>query len=143
MRQVNNWLKHTVIVSICLLLLGCQQPEATFELAHQSRLPHWLVLPSGLLRSDVTVVMTYYSNSSGRTAKFILIDAKRHTLAETNGSMKGLEPLQLKNSRAGSSGYPFYEIITVNGITEVIEHRRMEPVFYITDDPIVLNELGL
>ena len=36
---------------------------------------------------------------------------------------------------------PAYEIITVNGITEIIEYRKMEPVFYITDDPAVWKEL--
>lgn len=143
MRQVNNRLKSAVIVSICLLLLGCQMPESFFELSSQSRLPKWFTLPDGLTRSDVTVKMTYYIKSSGGTASFTLLDKKRHTLAEMNGSVKGLEPIQLNNSSASSSGYPSYEIITVNGITEVIEHRRMEPVFYITDDSAVLNELGV
>jgi hypothetical protein len=31
----------------------------------------------------------------------------------------------------------------VNGITEVIEHRRMEPVFYISDDLEVRRKLGV
>ena len=30
-----------------------------------------------------------------------------------------------------------------NGTTEIIEHRRMEPVFYITDDPEVRRKLGV
>lgn len=143
MRQVTNQLKYAAMTLMCLLLLGCQQPESTFEIAKQSRLPKWFTIPDGLTRSDVTVTMTYYIKSSGRTAKFTLLDRERHTIAEMNGSVKGLEPVQLKNAAASSSGYPSYEIITVNGITEVIEHRRMEPVFYITDDASVLNELGV
>jgi hypothetical protein len=39
--------------------------------------------------------------------------------------------------------YPGYEVVTVDGMTEVIEHRRMEPIFYITDDPQVKQRLGV
>ena len=38
--------------------------------------------------------------------------------------------------------YPRYEVLTANGVTEAIEHRRMEPLFYISDDPEVRRELG-
>jgi hypothetical protein len=40
-------------------------------------------------------------------------------------------------------GYPRYKVVTVNGITDVIELRKMEPVFYMTDDPAVWEELGV
>jgi hypothetical protein len=57
-------------------------------------------------------------------------------------SKKGSEPFYLKNPPQGSApGYPAYEIITVDGITEIIEHRKMEPLFYVTDDPAVWKEL--
>jgi hypothetical protein len=36
-----------------------------------------------------------------------------------------------------------YEVLTANGITEVIEHRQMEPIFYITDDADVKERLGV
>jgi hypothetical protein len=38
-------------------------------------------------------------------------------------------------------GYPFYELVTINGIAEVIEHRRMEPIFSVNDDPVIRQEL--
>lgn len=37
--------------------------------------------------------------------------------------------------------YPSYEVITANGLSKAIEHRAMEPVFYISDDPTVLAQL--
>ena len=40
------------------------------------------------------------------------------------------------------AGYPVYEIIAVGGKTEIIEHRKMEPVFYVTDDPAVWAEFS-
>ena len=105
-------------------------------------MPKWFTLPPGLSRSDVTVKMHYYVKSSGRTATFELQDRKKQTLAEVKGTLRGLEPLKLKEGRPGSPpGYPSYEIVTVNGMTETVAHRQMEPVFYITDDPAVLAEL--
>jgi len=87
--------------------------------------------------------MSYYVKPSGRTSTFILIDAKKQKVAEVSGTQNGLEPLKLKDPRPGfPAGYPSYEIVTVNGITEIIEHRQMEPIFYITDDPAVWAELG-
>lgn len=139
---------HRLIISmlaaVYLSLLGCGYfPESSFELGRESRLPKWFTLPPGLSRSDVTVTVNYYVKPLGRTSTFILLDAKKRKLAEVNGTQKGLEPLKLKNPRPGfPSGYPSYEIVTVNGITEIIEHRQMEPIFYITDDPAVWAELG-
>jgi hypothetical protein len=42
-----------------------------------------------------------------------------------------------------TSDYPFYEAVTVNRITEVLEFKRMEPVFYVTDDPEIRAAMGL
>ena len=122
-------------------LTGCQYfPESTFELASESRLPKWFTPPPGLTRADVSVTMSYYIKPWGRSATFILREGKRQT--KVDGKEKGLEPLRLKNPPQGfPSGYPSYEVITVNGITDIIEHRRMEPIFYVTDDPAVWNEL--
>jgi len=80
--------------------------------------------------------MSYYIRSSGREATFECSS----TGAKLTGKQKGLEPLTLKRSLAG---YPSYEIITVNGVTDVVEHRRMEPYFFMTDDPAVWSELGV
>ena len=137
---------HRIIIAViagCLSLYGCKFfPESSFELASDSRLPKWFTLPPTLSRSDVTVTMNYYVTSSGRTSTFILQTAKKQKLAEVSGTQRGLEPLKLKNPPPGfPSGYPSFEIVTVNGVTEIIEHRRMEPIFYINDDPAVRAEL--
>jgi hypothetical protein len=42
---------------------------------------------------------------------------------------------------AGPVPYPQYEVLTSDGITEIVEHRRQEPVFYISDDPGVGGKL--
>jgi hypothetical protein len=119
-------------------------PESTFELASESRLPKWISLPPGLARADVSLSMSYYVWPWGSRATFVLRDSKGKILTKVSGKVRGLGPNQLKEPRPGSPpGYPSYEVITVNGITEIIEHRRMEPRFYVSDDPAVRKELGV
>ena len=84
--------------------------------------------------------MNYYTARPSGDAEFILKDKSGRTLAKANGRLKakvkGLRrPFCLEHEKYG---YPCYEVITVNGVTEIVEHRRMEPVFYIvTDDPVL------
>jgi hypothetical protein len=39
--------------------------------------------------------------------------------------------------------YPQYFAVTVDGITDIVEHKKMEPIFYMTDDPAIWKELGV
>jgi hypothetical protein len=141
----NKFLLFFVALTILASAIGCEWfPEATFELASESRLPKWITLPSGLTRADVSITMSYYIMLWGRSATFILKDKKGQVLTKVNGKMKGSEPFYLKHPPSGfPPGYPSYSVITVNGITEIIEHRKMEPIFYVTDDPAIWKELGV
>jgi hypothetical protein len=85
-----------------------------------------MVLPPGLTREDVTVTMNYYTPPR---ARFILKDRKGKKLAQVTG--------KLKNQAPWSESYPHYKAVVVNGTTEIIEHRKMEPIFYVNDDPAV------
>jgi hypothetical protein len=112
-------------------------PESTFQLASQSRLPKWITLPPGLTRSDVSIKMSYFTWPS---AGFVLQDAKGQTLEEVDGRVK-CSDFRMKNPPPEfPPGYPRYTEIVVKGTSELIEHRKMEPVFYITDDPAVWKE---
>jgi hypothetical protein len=125
-----------------LTLNGCA--ESSFELAQESRLPKWFELPAGASRKDVKVTMDYYVLPWGREATFKLFDAQGHKVSEKSGKQRGLYPLTLKNPPAGyASGYPSYEVITVGSAVDVVEHRHMEPRFYMTDDSAVRKELGV
>lgn len=113
---------------------GCRYfPEATFNLAPGSRLPKWVALPQGYTRADVSLTMSYYIKPWSIDATFTLQNAKGQTITTTDGKVRCDEPFQLQNS----SDYPSYEVVTVHGVTEIIEHKKMEPIFYITDDPAV------
>src|SRR5260370_40996007 len=88
--------------------------------------------------------MSYYSMPWGGSMTFILQDAKGKIRTKVHGKTRGLGPNQLRHPPHGfPPGYPAYEVITVNGITEMIEHRKPEPIFYITEDPPLGNEREL
>jgi len=65
-------------------------------------------------------------------------------IAKVDGILKGLEPLNLENVQ----GLRTPTIRPTKSLqsgerAEVIEHRKMEPIFYVTDDPTVLSKLGV
>jgi hypothetical protein len=70
-----------------------------------------------------------------------LQDKNKQTIEKENGKVRCTNPFQLKNPPQGfPSGYPSYQAVTFNGVTEIIEHRKMEPIFYVTDKPSVLKQ---
>jgi hypothetical protein len=144
-RRIDKFLLLFVALTVAGSAIGCEWfTESTFELASESRLPTWITLPPGLSRADVSITMSYYVMPWGSSATFLLKDTKGQIQTKVYGKMKGSEPLHLRHPPHGfPPGYPSYEVITVNGVTEIIEHRKPEPIFYITDDPVVWKELGV
>ena len=125
-----------------ILLIACA--ESGFDLAPESRLPKWFDVPKGKVRADLKVTMDYYVKPNKREVVFKLYDENGKKLRKVKGTLLGDRPLELKDSKKGvSKGYPSYEVIIVNGITDIVEHRKMEPIFYMADDPAVLEELGI
>jgi hypothetical protein len=138
-------LKRSLLIAIPLLAIAACGifPESTFLLSDASRLPKWFSLDAGFSRSQVTVEMSYYFSPLSRTAKFALKHRDGHVIAEAKGKVRGDHPIYLGPNTDPLRQYPSYEVVTVNGISEAIEHRAMEPVFYIADDPAVLNQLRI
>jgi hypothetical protein len=142
----NMFLFFLVMLAIAgsVIVLSEWIPESTFELASESRLPKWITLPPGLTRADVSITMSLYSKLWGWSAVFTLKDTKGQIRTKVYGTEKGRGTLYLKHPPPGfPPGCPAYEVITVNGITDIIEHRKPEPIFYITDDPAIWKELGV
>lgn len=141
-RIKRHLLPGILLAVLCSTNIGCEYlPESTFKLASDSRLPKWITLPPGLTRANVSLSMSYYIKPWGGRAQFILRDKNEQIIKKENGTTRCKEPFQLKNPSQGfSSDYPSYEAITVNGITEIIEHRKMEPIFYVTDDTAVWKQ---
>jgi hypothetical protein len=119
---------------------GCL--ESSFVLAPESRLPRWFEVPEGTTRSDLRVVMNYYS--TGECTFKLYKKGSFFALKKVKGVSRFPYSNYLKNPPVGfPKGYPVYEVIIVNGITDVIEHRKMEPIFYVTDDPNIWTEFGV
>jgi hypothetical protein len=128
------------IFALVFCLTGCI--ESSFELAPESRLPSCFDAPAGLTRGDLKVTLDYYTN--GQAVFKLYKKGSLLSLQEAKGTSRGNKPIQLKNPPKGfPKHYPMYQIITVDGKTDVIEHRKMEPIFYITDDPDILRELDV
>ena len=136
--RINKILIFVIIFS----LSGCK--ESSFDMSDDSRLPVWFDVPTGMSRSDVEVTLNYYVRPSGRKAVFILRDRNNRVLGKVTGVQQGMEPINLKQQKEGyPRNRPLYEIVTIEGKTDIIEHRVRGPVFHMADDPSVWKELGV
>ena len=138
--------RRLFLLILASLLVGCL--EASFELASESRLPKWLDAPEGVARSDLRVTMDYYSTFRGGEYVFKFYEKnkflKLQKISLTTEMQPTIRTKELSNPPAGfPRGYPAYNVVTVNGITDIVERRQMEPIFYMTDDPAVWKELGV
>ena len=139
MAKINFKNVITIFVA-AFFLTGCL--EAKFQLAEESRLPKWFDIHNDD-RSEFTVKMEAYSTFKGwktvvklyKKGSFLPIQQISIT-SETN-SLKKLNPKSIEVI----NGYPRYNAITVNNITDIVEHKKMEPIFYMTDDPEIWEEL--
>ena len=142
--KMHNLSLRILLLLITFQLTGCL--ESSFTLSEESRIPYFLKVPEGTSKSDLYVTLDYYSTFSGGEAVFKLHDRKKmFTLDEVTVTLnKNDHMLELKNPPAGSpKGYPSYEIFRVRDVVDIIEHRKMEPIFYTTDDPAIWQELGV
>ena len=115
--------------------------ESSFDLAPESRFPRWFSIPQGFNRNELMVKIYYYSPLPPYS-----YDVK----AELIGPLPEFRILERKtgkhrwhpdSERRGYQSYPGYVIASVNGIEEVIEHKAMGPIFYISDDPKLIAEI--
>ena len=136
MRTVDTSLRVAIAVAVAVIATGCA--ESSFVLARESRLPAWFEPPQGQSRETLTVMMEYYILPAGREAKFTLLDAGGRELMSKTGKVGGSSPITLGDAR-----YPSYEVISIDGIVDLIEHRKMEPVFYMTDNPDLRKRVGI
>jgi hypothetical protein len=124
---------------------GCA--ESKFVLAPDSRVPKWFAVPPDVSRKDVTVTMAFYDLPTGKSVTFKLWDTAGRKLAQVSASVSPDNPHAFgppsPHGGVDEGSYPLYAVVTANGITEVIEHRKMEPTFYTTDDPAVKAALGV
>ena len=128
-----------LIVAVCISAFGMSGcVESYFRIASESRLPRGLAIPPGLTHADVSATVDFYTSDQ---AKFILRDKNGREIGMVTGHIKG-NPLHLRTSPQGHEPrYPVYVLIVINGVTEIMEHRRPGDIIYVTDDPGIREEL--
>jgi hypothetical protein len=141
-------LYRAVLGSVCALAFlssACNQriywlPESNFTLSSDSRLPRWFAIPAGYERKDVTVEIYYYSPPFGKyDFEAVLLGPAPECLQLEH--KLGTARWHPESERKGITTHPGYLIASVDGIEEVMEHRKQEPIFYISDDPALTREL--
>ena len=132
----NRYIRFVFLAALLVLVSGCGAlPEATFTLAPESRLPKWFTSVANIDRSTVTLQLDYFIDSTGSKAVFTLLDHNGNVVLRKSGHFgKSLE-----DSVALPAGpaYPAHQVVVIDGVTDIVEHRKMEPMFYMTDDPSV------
>jgi hypothetical protein len=134
----------TGLLAAAILGMMAACTEGTFELAKESRLPKWFDLPQGATRDEVTVTLDTYLLPTEKSV-FTLKGKGGVTVSVVTAHRLGGydQPKQLRNPPSGYPvGYPSYEVLTSGGKVDVFEFRRMEPIFYTSDDVSVWKELA-
>lgn len=128
-----------VLASACSPTLGCE--ESRFLLAAESRLPRWFSGDQLAHRSEFSLQMIAYSSAvpgtGSRKAEFLLMDSNGKRLQRVVGDFRGIRPYKL-DERAPR---PVYEVVTVAGVSELVEFRKREPVFHISDDQQLFEQI--
>lgn len=138
------FLKNLLLFAMLFCLTGCL--ESSFQLSSDSRLPKWFDVPDGADRNNFFVTMDLYSTFSGGKAVFKLFQKDKTFYIQeytiTTDEQPDIRSVQLKSPpKEFQKGYPRYKVVKINGITDIIELRKMEPFFYMTDEPSVWKEL--
>jgi len=146
LRTLFRWSPRiALLVQLVVSTSGCV--ESSFELASESRLPKWFAVPENMTRDELSVTMDLYITSTGNGTKSVFTLYRKGgvlPLKQVTGYRRyppAYDPA--KQPPGVSTRYPVYAIVTVDGTTEIIEHRRMEPVFYVVDDDKIWREFGL
>jgi hypothetical protein len=131
---------YFTIILIVGLLTGCLESE--FELAESSKLPKWIVLPDGIERKDITVNLSYYTDSDFKLVLHKKGSSGLTTLQTIEGTSEHHpEYWAWANEDWPARSHPGYVILSVSGETEIVEHRKMEPIFYVSNQQVVENTI--
>jgi hypothetical protein len=118
-------------------------PESQFHLAPESRLPRWFTEATEYKREDLDVEIYYYTPPFGKTnliAYLIGPPPERKKLQKKYG-VERWHPGSEKRWYAKYDHYPNFNLATVDGVTELIEHRHMAPIFHVSDDPELKRDI--
>jgi len=138
---MNKYLANIILVLlVALLVSGCVESE--FHLAKESRLPVWFEAPDGMQRGDLDVVLTYYTTGPADLTLRDIRKGKSISLKKIKATnMHHPEYWVWAQKDWPERSHPGYVVLSVGDISEIIEHRKMEPIFYVSDESAVQNTI--
>jgi hypothetical protein len=139
----------TILISI-ILLSSCHPYrgfiESEFTLSPESPLPSWYkVIPEGYSRDDLTIKIRYYAPPLDVDDTVFWVESSwRNTIYKASGkSERHPEFYKWAQEDWKNRHYPSYVNITIEGKTEIIEHKKMEPIFYISTKKAVTKAMSV
>lgn len=128
-----------LLTSWCLIFLsGCYYPgrgflESTFDLKMEARLPKPFDPDGKIAPEGYTAKVEFYSPlNSQNNVRLTICDPNGKTVFDEMGS-SWWHPSGSYQGR-GKSELPTHTVISIKGITDIVEHRETGPVLYLTDD---------
>ena len=100
--------------------------ESQFNLADSSRVPVWFEVPDVDSRLEYRVELRYYSLPWGSRASIAMIDSDGRLVDRLKLQVEEIDVTQ-------DSQCPRYQVLRGEGVVDIVEHRTMEPIFYMTD----------
>lgn len=138
-------MKKNILLLIPFLLLAACHPlrgfiESEFALSPESPLPGWYPkLPEGYTRENVTIKLRYYAPPFDIDNTVFWVESSPfNTLYKATGKSDH-HPAYWKWAHEDwpARSHPGYVNVTIGGITEIVEHKKREPVFYISNEETV------
>lgn len=113
--------------------------ESNFKLAKESRLPKWIRLPIGVDRSEITVDFVYFLYKT----KVAATNKKNNQIFFTATADSRHHPITIEKSNTMQQGWPCpsYNIISVAGVEEIVEHAERGDVVHIVEPAQVTHEI--
>ena len=142
-RLKQTWAAGSPRMLVCLAMFvvhgsaGCIL-ESNLTLSNDSRLPRSLKLPTGVTRSNSVVTLVEFTDGS---VSFSLKNREGTLLAEVRGRLSTRMDVD-GNKNNDVTSYPRYTLVTLDGGDEVLEFRRPGPIFYLTDDPMIISRIS-
>ncbi len=136
-------IKRSAIFLAAVFVTACNpyrgSLESEFRLSDSSPLPVWVdPLPEGYERNDVEIILQYWTPYFDVDNTVLMVKSKGSTLVKKTGRSK--EPAdwsEWAHQDWPKRLYPAYSYLTIDGITEVVEHRKLEPIFYISGEQAI------
>lgn len=140
-------MRMTAILLLALMTVACSPTrgflESEFTLAKESSLPSWVEpLPEWCDRNDVKIRIQYWSPPwDVDDTTLIASCGPKNLLSKTGKSDRPKQWYLWAKEDWLKRYYPYFNLITIDGNTEVILHKKMEAIFYISDRQAIIDSM--